>query len=130
MAGGALGSDQLTAVGDLGATILSGVPEAARAQVEPFIPALVDAIYEAFTMATASTFTVGIVTALLAAGLVLLLREVRQGASADAAEETPPGVEPAASLFPRHEAPAAPRSRSRTTTDAVDDAGEVETTSG
>ena len=75
MAGGGLGSDQLTAVGDLGATILAGVPEALRSQVEPFIPALVNAIYEAFTLATAGTFTVGIVCSLLAAGLVLLLRE-------------------------------------------------------
>jgi hypothetical protein len=35
----------------------------------------VGAIYEAFSLATASTFTVGIVTSLAAAGLVLLLRE-------------------------------------------------------
>ena len=82
MAGGGLGANQLTGVGDLGAAILAGVPEAARAQVEPFIPALVGAIYEAFSLATASTFTVGIVTSLIAAGLVLLLREVPVGAAA------------------------------------------------
>ncbi len=75
MAGGGVGAEQLTGVGDLGAAILAGIPEAARAQVEPFIPTLVDAIYEAFSLATASTFTVGIVTSLAAAGLVLLLRE-------------------------------------------------------
>ncbi len=75
MAGGGIGAEQLTGVGDLGAAILAGIPEAARAQVEPFIPALIDAIYEAFSLATASTFTVGIVTSLVAAGLVLLLRE-------------------------------------------------------
>ncbi len=75
MTGGGIGAEQLTGVGDLGAAILAGIPEAARAQVEPFIPALIDAIYEAFSLATASTFTVGIVTSLVAAGLVLLLRE-------------------------------------------------------
>ena len=75
MAGGGLGTDQLTAVGDLGAAILAGVPEALRAQVEPFIPALVNAIDEAFTLATAGTFTVGILCSLLAAGLVLFLRD-------------------------------------------------------
>jgi hypothetical protein len=75
MAGGGLGTDQLTGVGDLGAAILAGIPEAVRTQVEPFIPALVNAIYEAFTLATAGTFTVGIVCSLLAAGLVLFLRD-------------------------------------------------------
>jgi len=85
MAGGGVGAEQLTGVGDLGAAILAGIPEAARAQVEPFIPNLVDAIYEAFSLATASTFTVGIVTSLIAAGLVLLLRE----APAPAAESSP-----------------------------------------
>ena len=87
------GRDQLTAVGDLGAAILGGVPEAARAQVEPFIPTLVNAIYEAFSLATASTFTVGIVTSLVAAGLVLLLRE----APAPATEQAPASASAVAS---------------------------------
>jgi len=96
MAGGALGSDQLTAVGgDLGASILAGVPEAARAQVEPFLPALVEAIHEAVSLATANTFTVGIVGSLVAAGLVLLLREAPQRWTADAAAPAPTGAEPA-----------------------------------
>jgi EmrB/QacA subfamily drug resistance transporter len=94
LAGGGIGADQLTAVGDLGATILAGVPEAARAQVEPFIPALVGAIYEAFSLATASTFTVGIAASLAAAALVLLLRDVRS-----------PATDPSAALA--HEAAAA-----------------------
>jgi EmrB/QacA subfamily drug resistance transporter len=74
MAGG-MDASQFTGVGDLGAAILGGVPEAIRAQVEPFIPALVNAIYEAFSLATASTFTVGIISAIAAAGVVLLLRD-------------------------------------------------------
>lgn len=86
MAGGAVGSDELTAVGDLGAGILASVPEALRPQVEPFIPALVDAIYAAVSLATASTFTIGVVTAAIAAGLVLLLREAPQRAKDPALE--------------------------------------------
>ena len=94
MAGGGIGAEQLTGVGDLGAAILAGIPEAARAQVEPFIPALIDAIYEAFSLATASTFTVGIVTSLVAAGLVLLLREAPAPAVATSPVPAPAGAMP------------------------------------
>jgi EmrB/QacA subfamily drug resistance transporter len=87
--GGGVSPEQLTGVGDLGASILAGVPEAFRAGVEPFIPTLVGAIYEAFSLATASTFTVGIVASLAAAGLVLLLREAPQPAAAAAPEGMP-----------------------------------------
>ena len=68
--------DILTGVGDLGTAILATIPEAARSQVEALVPAIVDAIYRAFSIATASTFVLGIGAAVLAAGLVLLLREV------------------------------------------------------
>jgi EmrB/QacA subfamily drug resistance transporter len=74
---GAIG-DELTAVGDLGEAILAGVPEGVRSMVEPFVPAIVDAIYQAFSIATSATFAIGIVTSLLAAGLVLFLREARR----------------------------------------------------
>jgi EmrB/QacA subfamily drug resistance transporter len=73
-AGGGL--DALTGVGDLGTAILAATPEAVRAGVEPFLPAIVDAIYRAFSIATSSTFVLGIAAALVAGGLVLLLREV------------------------------------------------------
>ena len=92
MAGGGISAAQLTRVGDLGAAILSGIPEAARAQVEPFIQNLVGAIYEAFSLATASTFTVGIVTSLVAAGLVLLLREAPAHAVATSAAPASAGA--------------------------------------
>jgi MFS family permease len=75
-AGGGVRADQITGVGDLGASILAAVPEAFRAQVEPFIPAIVTAIHEAITVATAQTFVIGIGASLLAAGLVALLQEV------------------------------------------------------
>jgi len=73
--------DAATGVGDLGAAILAQVPEAFRAQVEPFIPAIVDAIHQAVSIATASTFYVGVAASLLAALLVAGLKEVRMGAS-------------------------------------------------
>ena len=85
MAGGGLGANRLTAVGDLGTAILGGVPEAPGPRSSPSSPTLVNAIYEAFSLATASTFTVGIVGSLIAAGLVLLLRE----APARATEHAP-----------------------------------------
>ena len=77
--GGALaasgGLNTLTGVGDLGAAILKGVPEAAREQVAPFVPAIVDAIHAAVSIATANTFVIGIAASLIAAVLVLFLRE-------------------------------------------------------
>jgi len=60
-------------VGNLGASILASLPEQARAQVQPLIPAIVRGIHEAFSIATASTFVLGIGTALLAALVVLVL---------------------------------------------------------
>jgi EmrB/QacA subfamily drug resistance transporter len=76
LAGGGIRPDTVGGVGDLGAAILSGVPATFRAQVEPFIPAIVDAIHQAFSIATANTFVIGIGASLIAAGLVALLREV------------------------------------------------------
>ena len=71
--GGASGFNDLTSVGDLGAAILAGVDAAARPFVEPLIPAIVDGIHTAFSIATGSTFVVGIVTAILAAALIAVL---------------------------------------------------------
>jgi EmrB/QacA subfamily drug resistance transporter len=75
LAGSPGGLDRLTGVGDLGTAILAAIPEAARAQVAPFVPNIVDAIYAAFSIATANTFVIGIAASAVAAGLVLLLRE-------------------------------------------------------
>ena len=49
------------------------MPEEFRSAVEPMIPAIVDAIHTAFSIATGATFVVGIVTALLAALVVLIV---------------------------------------------------------
>jgi EmrB/QacA subfamily drug resistance transporter len=80
------GLDTLTGVGDLGTAILAAIPEAVRAQVAPFVPNIVDAIYAAFSIATANTFVIGIAASAVAAGLVLLLREAPAQAT-DAAVE-------------------------------------------
>jgi EmrB/QacA subfamily drug resistance transporter len=80
--------NELTSVGDMGATILAQVPEQFRATVEPMIPAMVDGIHTAFSIATGATFVVGIVTALLAALVVLVVmpaRRMGEGSEADAA---------------------------------------------
>jgi hypothetical protein len=51
------------------------VPDQLKAAVEPFLPAIVKAIHEAFALSIASTFWVAIGAALLAALAVLFLRE-------------------------------------------------------
>jgi EmrB/QacA subfamily drug resistance transporter len=92
--GGSAALNQIGGVGDLGASILAQVPEAARAQVEPLIPAIVSGIHEAFSIATTSTFVVGIFTAIIAAVVVLLVmpagRVGEQDASAHASAPDSP----------------------------------------
>ncbi len=73
--GGAGGGLDLTGTGDLGQRILAGVPAAFKSTVEPLIPAIVRGIHEAFSIAVASTFWIGIAGAVLAAALVVFLRE-------------------------------------------------------
>jgi EmrB/QacA subfamily drug resistance transporter len=82
LASGGGGAQSLTGVGDMGASILASLPVDVRALVEPFIPAIVGAVHDAFSIATASTFTIGIVSSLAAAGLVLLFREAPATAAA------------------------------------------------
>lgn len=67
--------NQLVGVGNIGQAILAGVPAGARAQIEPFVPEIVAAIYRAFSLATASTFVFGIAAAMVAAVMVAFLRE-------------------------------------------------------
>jgi MFS family permease len=76
-ASGGSGSSALnfTGTGDIGAQILASVPPAFQALVAPFIPKIVQAFHEAFALAIASTFWVSIGAAVLAAVLVLFLRD-------------------------------------------------------
>ncbi|MHB8672342.1 MAG: MDR family MFS transporter [Candidatus Limnocylindrales bacterium] len=73
--GGGGAALDLTGTGDLGQRILASLPAAARPTVEPLIPAIVNGIHEAFSIALASTFWVGIAGALAAAVIVVFLRE-------------------------------------------------------
>jgi EmrB/QacA subfamily drug resistance transporter len=73
-AGGAL--NNLTGTGDLGAQILAQVPDQFTALVEPLIPQIVSGIHEAFSLAVASTFWLGIGGAAIAALAVLFLKEM------------------------------------------------------
>jgi EmrB/QacA subfamily drug resistance transporter len=88
--GGASTLNNLAGVGDLGASILAQVPAALRAQVEPLVPSIVKGIHEAFSIATAATFVVGIATALLAAVVVLVfLPAGRMGEREEASRPSP-----------------------------------------
>jgi hypothetical protein len=96
--------NQLTGVGDLGAAILAQVPPQFQAQVEPLIPAIVDGIHAAFSIATGATFVMGVVTALAAAVIILIglpggrMRELaeeraeRFGEGAAASSEAVPSI--------------------------------------
>jgi EmrB/QacA subfamily drug resistance transporter len=72
----AFNADDLSGVGDMGARILAGVPEQARAFVEPLIPAIVHGIHEAFSMAIVSTIWLSALAAFVAALAALALHEV------------------------------------------------------
>ena len=87
-AGGGSGQAlNLTGTGDLGAKILASVPEAFRSFVQPLIPNIVTAVHEAFAIAIASTFWVSIGAAILAAVIVLFLKQQPVHASAMATPE-------------------------------------------
>ena len=70
------GAIDITGVGDLGARILASVPDQLKPVVAPLIPNIVAGIHEAFSLALGSTLWIGIAGAVVAALLVLLLREV------------------------------------------------------
>ena len=86
-AGNALG--QLTGAGDLGQAILAGTPEPFRPLVQANLDAIVNGIHDAFAIATASVFWVGIVAAAAAAVFVLFLRELpmREGSEIETDSE-------------------------------------------
>ena len=64
---GAIDFNQLTGVGDLGTAILAGIPEAFRGAVEPFIGNIVAGIHQAFSLAVAQTFWIGVAASIIAA---------------------------------------------------------------
>jgi EmrB/QacA subfamily drug resistance transporter len=74
-AGQTFDQDDLAGVGDLGARLLAAVPETLRATVEPFLPAVVQAIHDAFSLAVGETFWLGALATIAATGATLLIRE-------------------------------------------------------
>jgi EmrB/QacA subfamily drug resistance transporter len=92
--GGGGGALDLTGTGDLGARILAAIPADQQAAVAPLIDGIVKAIHEAFSIALASTYWVGIGGAILAAVLVLFLKETPMRTTFDFAAASP--EEPAA----------------------------------
>jgi hypothetical protein len=91
----------ITGTGDLGQRILASVPVEARAFVEPLIPGIVQAIYDAFSIALAETFWVGIAGAIIAVVFAVFLREEPMRATFEMADEIVdevPGLEPEPAL--------------------------------
>lgn len=73
----AAASEESATVGDLGVAILSGLPDEARAVVEPYIGAIVSGMHEAFSLATGSSFLLGIGAVVIASLVLLPLPEQR-----------------------------------------------------
>jgi hypothetical protein len=68
--------NQVSGVGlDLGKAILGALPPQFQAAVTPFVPNIVTGIYEAFSVAVAQTFYIGIAAALLAAVVAATMHE-------------------------------------------------------
>ncbi len=87
-AGGQGGGLDLTGTGDLGQLILATVPEQARATIAPLVPNIVDGIHQAFSIALASTFWVGIVAALIGAAAMVFLKEAPMRATFEMGEDS------------------------------------------
>ena len=100
---GAIDFNQLTGVGDIGAAILAGIPEAFRGAVEPFIPQIVDGIQQAFSLGIAQTFWIGVaatVIAVIAAAFMIehpLRADDRHAVPARADAEGGPALRPTGS---------------------------------
>ena len=75
-ASGSLDLSQLTGVGDMGKAILANIPAEFQAAVAPFISQIVEGIHGAFSLATAQTFWLGVVGAVIAAVAAVAIKEI------------------------------------------------------
>jgi EmrB/QacA subfamily drug resistance transporter len=75
--------------GDLGASILAGVPEPFRAAVEPLIPGIVFAIQQSFSLAIATVFLIGAFATVGALAAALFLKELPLRSTAGVREAVP-----------------------------------------
>ena len=83
------GAVDLTGTGDLGQRILASVPASARDSVAPLIPSIVGAIHDAFSIALASTFWVGVVGALIGFAFLIFLPEAPMRVTFEQTELSP-----------------------------------------
>jgi EmrB/QacA subfamily drug resistance transporter len=97
-ASGSIDLSQLTGVGDMGAAILAAVPAEFQAAITPFIPNMVEGIHGAFSLATAQTFWLGVVGALISAAAALAIKEIPLRTSN---EQPAHGEAPAAAASPQ-----------------------------
>ena len=87
---GQLDFNQLTGVGDLGASILASVPAEARPFIEPYIANIVAAIHQAFSLGVAQTFWIGVAAAIVAALAAIGMQELTLRTSNAPAPEARP----------------------------------------
>jgi len=93
---GSFDFSSLTGVGDMGAAILAAVPPQFQAAIQPFIGAMVEGVHGAFSLATAQTFWLGVVGAIVALVAALAIKEIPLRTSNDAPVVTRTRAEAAA----------------------------------
>ena len=74
--GGGFDLSSLTGVGDLGQAILAAIPPQFQAAVQPFIPAMVEGVHGAFSLATAQTFWLGVIGSIVALAAAVAIKEI------------------------------------------------------
>jgi hypothetical protein len=79
--GAAFDTNQLTGVGDLGAAILASVPAQFQEVIRPVIPAIVEGIHGAFSLAVGQTFWFGVGGSIVALLAALAIKELPLRAS-------------------------------------------------
>jgi EmrB/QacA subfamily drug resistance transporter len=110
---GGSGTNLVVVGEDLGQKILSQVPDAARAIVEPLIPAIVNGIHQAFSLAISEVFLIGAITTVAAAIVAIGMKEIPLRAHGGP-EPAPSAASPTAAPSPhahepRAELPRVPR---------------------
>src|SRR5260221_3423700 len=92
--GGGFDFNSLTGTGDLGTTILAQTPAQFRPLVEPYVGNIVNGIHDAFSLAVASTFWIGVVAAIVAALAAATMHELALRPSPMAAPTAQPSERP------------------------------------
>jgi hypothetical protein len=90
------GASDIVGTGDLGQRILASLPPNLVPVIQPILPNIVRGIYDAVSIAIASTFWVGIVAAVIAAATVLFLHETPMRATFEMTAPAPVESERAA----------------------------------